>query len=100
MNLTGGIVLFMTIWFIAFLTILPIGHKSQAEVGHVVPGTTPSAPAELNMKRKVAITTIVTLVVWGICAAVLLSGAITMKDIDWFNRLEPRAGTAAPATSG
>lgn len=90
MNLTGGIVLFVTIWFMAFLTILPIGHKSQSDAGHVVPGTPASAPAELNMRRKVVITTLVTVLVWGICAAVLLSGAITMHDIDWFGRLGPR----------
>ena len=90
MSLAGGIVLFATIWFMAFLTILPIGHKSQSDAGHVVPGTPPSAPAELNMRRKVTITTIVAIVVWGICAAVLLSGAITMQDIDWFDRMRPQ----------
>lgn len=98
MNLTGGIVLFATIWFMAFLTILPIGHKSQSDAGHVVPGTPASAPAELNMRRKVITTTIVTIVVWGICAVVLISGAITMEDVDWFNRLPSKS--PAPTTAG
>ncbi len=99
MNLTGGIVLFATIWFMAFLTILPIGHKSQSDAGHVVPGTPASAPAELNMKRKVAITTIITVIVWGICAAVLLSGAITLDDVTWFGPTRP-APVAATGTAG
>ena len=104
MNLTGGLVLFLTIWFMSFLTILPIGHKSQSDAGHVVPGTPASAPAELNMRRKVVITTLVMIVIWAICAVVLISGWISMEDVDWVGRLDPReipaatpAVTATPA---
>jgi predicted secreted protein len=89
MNLTGGLVLFAVIWFLTFLIVLPIGERSQAESGHVVPGTPASAPAEAGIPRKVRITTLVTVILWSICAWVLLTGRVSMEDIDWFGRLGP-----------
>lgn len=87
MNLTGGIVLFLVIWFMAFLIALQIGPKSQADDGEIVPGTPASAPSEVRMKRKIIAATMVAVVLWSVIASVILSGAIGLRDIDWFNRL-------------
>jgi predicted secreted protein len=93
MSLTGGIILFAVIWFMVFLMVLPIRYKSQAEAGHVVPGTPSSAPDDAQILRKARITTIITAVLWAICAYVLLSGMFTLRDIDWFDRLGPESGS-------
>jgi predicted secreted protein len=93
MNLTGGIVLFAVIWFMVFFVALQIGARSQAEDGEIVPGTPASAPTEVRMKRKVVATTMVAIVLWSVIASVILSGAVTLHDIDWFNRLGDGAGT-------
>lgn len=87
MNLTGGIVLFAVIWFLVFFVALQIRPRSQAEEGEIVPGTPASAPAEVRLKRKVVATTMVTVVLWSVIASVILSGAISLHDIDWFNQL-------------
>jgi predicted secreted protein len=91
MNLTGAIVLFAVIWFIVFFVMLQIRPRSQAEAGHVGPGTPASAPAEERIGRKALITTAVTVVLWSAIAAVILSGAVGLADIDWFGRLGPAA---------
>jgi predicted secreted protein len=87
MNLTGGMVLYVVIWFLAFFVVLPIRMRSQAEDGAVVPGTPASAPADPQIWKKVKITTLVTTVLWAIFAWIILSGVVTLKDIDWFNQL-------------
>jgi len=94
MKLTGGIVLFAVIWFLVFFIALQINPRSQSEDGKVVPGTPPSAPADLRLKRKVVVTTMVTVILWSLMASVILSGAITLHDIDWFNQLGDK--TTAP----
>lgn len=95
MNLTGGIVLFAVIWFMVFFIVLPIRFESQDEAGEVTPGTPASAPSEAGVKRKAKITTVVASVIWAAIATVILSGWVTIYDIDWFGRLGPEPGTAA-----
>ena len=87
MNLTGGIVLFAVIWFMVLFVVLPIRFRSQEDEGEVVPGTPPSAPADAQIGRKAKITTIVAVTLWIIIATIILSGVVTIQDLDWFNRL-------------
>lgn len=88
MNLTGGIVLYAVIWFMVFFVVLPLRFVSQDEAGHVVPGTPASAPQDPRLRRKALITTGVATVLWAVIAAVILSGVITIQDLDWFNRIK------------
>ena len=93
MGLTSGIVLFAVIWFMTFLVVIPIRLKTQGDVGEVVPGTHAGSPEVHNLKRKAWVTTLVSAVLWAIIAGTILSGAITVRDIDgWmFNRMDPRS---------
>lgn len=87
MNLTGGIVLFAVIWFMVFFVVLPIRFRSQEEAGSVVPGTPASAPDDPRLGRKAWITTLVAAPLWAAIAAVILSGAVSIQDLDFFGRL-------------
>lgn len=89
MGITSGIVLFAVIWFMVFFIVLPLRLVTQGEAGEVVPGTHSSAPSDPQLKKKVRITTIWAAVVWAIIAGVILSGVITVRDLDWFNRMGP-----------
>ena len=89
MSVVSGIVLFAVIWFMTFFVVLPIRIQTQGESGEVVPGTHTSAPARHDLKRKAWITTGIAALLWAICAAVILSGAITVRDLDWWQRMAP-----------
>lgn len=91
MNLTGGIILYAVFWFMTFLVVLPIGMRSQLEAGEVEPGTPASAPSEPMVARKAWITTLVAALLWAVTASVLLSGAISIRDIDIFHRIRDEA---------
>ncbi|MFB2530916.1 DUF1467 family protein [Paracoccus sp. p4-l81] len=88
MNLTGAIVLYAVVWFMVLFVILPIRLKTQDEVGAVVPGTPRSAPADAQIRRKAIWTTVIATLLWAAIAAVIVSGRVTLADIDWFNRLQ------------
>ncbi len=82
MTITAAIVVFAVIWFLTVLIALPIGIRTQAEAGHVEPGTPASAPAEAGLRRKLLWSTLITLVLWGAICAVILWGGISVADLD------------------
>lgn len=91
MSITASIVLFAVTWFMTFFVVLPLRFTSQGDAGDVVPGTPASAPAGFIVKRKAKITTIAAIVIWAILSAIILSGVITVRDIDFLDRLPPRS---------
>lgn len=93
MGITSALVLYAVIWSMTFLIVLPIRVKTQGDLGEIVPGTHAGAPEVHNLGKKARITTVISLVLWGIIAGIILSGAITVRDLDWFDRM----GAAAPA---
>ena len=86
MGPVSALVLFAVIWFMVFFIVLPLRMTTQGEAGEVVPGTHTSAPADAQIGRKAKITTFWALGVWVIIAGTILSGAITVRDLDWFDR--------------
>jgi predicted secreted protein len=90
MNITSAIVLFSVIWFMVFFIVLPLRLTTQGDAGDVVPGTPKSAPLNEVVGRKAKITTVAAIIIWAILAAIILSGAITVRDIDFLGRLPPQ----------
>ena len=87
MGITSAIVLFAVCWFMVFFIVLPLRNETQGDTGEIEPGTHASAPANPQMRRKVKITTIWAAGIWVIVAGTILSGAITVRDLDWFDRM-------------
>lgn len=87
MSIVSGIVLYVVIWFMVFLVALPFRLKTQGEAGDVVPGTHSGAPEEHHIRKKAIITTGVAAVIWVIVAVIILSGWISVRDLDWANRM-------------
>lgn len=82
MSITSAIVLYAVTWFMVFFIILPIRFVSQGDTGEVVPGTPPGAPATHIVARKAKLTTLIAAGVWVLLAGIILSGVISIRDID------------------
>ena len=89
MTITAAFVLFAVIWWMTFFIVLPLRLTTQGEAGEVVPGTHRSAPSDAQIGRKAKITTLWATGLWIVVAGVILSGWITVDDIDWFDRMTP-----------
>lgn len=85
MTITAALVLYSTIWFIVLFCVLPVRFQSQADQGHVVPGTPASAPADAQIGRKAKITTMISTVLFGIAYGIITSGWITIDNMDVFH---------------
>jgi len=97
MSITSALVLFAVLWFLTFLVVIPIRLKTQDDVGSVVPGTHAGAPEDHNLKKKAWITTAIAAVLWAVITSIILSGAITIRDLDVFNRMGPAATNESSA---
>ncbi|PUB12162.1 DUF1467 family protein [Yoonia sediminilitoris] len=87
MGPVSAIVLFAVVWAMVFFVVLPLRMVSQGDAGDVVPGTHASAPADAQIGRKAKITTLWAVPIWAIIAGTILSGVISVRDIDWFDRM-------------
>lgn len=91
MTITAAIVLFAVVWFMVFFIVLPLNLTTQGDAGTVVPGTPKAAPAGFVVARKARVTTMIAVIVWAVLALVILSGWITVRDLDLFGRMGPGA---------
>jgi predicted secreted protein len=67
--------IFLTIWWIVLLAVMPFGVRSLHEEGEVPEGSDPGAPVAPNLWKKAAITTGVTIVLFSaLMIAVKLMG--------------------------
>lgn len=89
MSITSAIVLFAVLWFLTFLIVIPFRLQTQGDLGKVTPGTQAGAPEHHHLKAKAVITTVIAAVLWGIITTIILTGAITVRDFDFMNRLPP-----------
>lgn len=89
MTITGGLVMFASIWFLVMFLLLPWGHQSQEESGHVVPGTPAGAPVKPGLGKKALWATLIAALLVGAIWAFLALGIVTRADMMEFNRLTP-----------
>ena len=72
MSLSVSVAVYLTCWWIVFLSILPLGVVSHAEAG-IKPegGGDPASPIDPKIKRKVVTTTWVSAIVFAVIWLVL-----------------------------
>lgn len=92
MAITSAIVLYAVIWFMVLFISLPIGLRTQGDEGDIVPGTHAGSPANFNIKRTFIWVTIIGTTLWAISTAVILSGALSIHDLDPFSESRPTDG--------
>ena len=95
MTITAAIVVFAVLWFLVFFIVLQLTVRTQAESGHVEPGTPASAPADELVRRRAVLTTWIAAVLWVVIVGVIWSGMISVRDLDFFGRMgsAPAAAT-------
>jgi predicted secreted protein len=86
MGIVTGIVLYAIIWFMTLFIVLQVGVTSQSDAGQRLDGTHGSAPVDPQLKRRFLVTSGVAAAIWAVIAAVIISGAITIDDVDLFTR--------------
>jgi predicted secreted protein len=82
MNLTTGVAIYLTIWWVVLFTVLPLGVVSHAEAGiDKGDGGDPGAPVDPKLKRKFFTTTWVSAVLFAVLWAVIHFGLIHIPPI-------------------
>ena len=78
MDIVSGIVVYILLWWWVFFMTLPFGAKpvDDPEDGHA-----PSAPEKPRMLIKLAITTGVAVILWGVAWVIINSGFISFRDL-------------------
>ncbi len=66
-----AVAVFVTIWFTVLFAVLPIGVRSQAESGEIVPGSDPGAPTAPRLAMKAVLTTLVSVLAFVLLVIVL-----------------------------
>lgn len=89
MAISSAIVLFAVIWFMLLLIALPMRMTSQEEAGEIVPGTPASAPVDPMIGKKMKWVTVVAVVLWVPLVAFIVSGVVSIHDIDFYSRMGP-----------
>ena len=64
MTITASLVLFAVFWFLILFIILPLNIKTQQEEGKRSYGTPTSAPVNANIKKKMILVTLLSLIIW------------------------------------
>ncbi|MEO1397831.1 MAG: DUF1467 family protein [Pseudomonadota bacterium] len=97
MAITSALVLFAVIWFMVLFVVLPLNLTTQSEAQDVVPGTPQSAPMDPKLRRKAWVVTWVTLPLWILACALIISDWVTLSDFDLFTRFGPGNTPVFPA---
>lgn len=87
MTITGGAVMFASVWFLVMFLLLPWGQQTQEEAGHIVPGTPAGAPVRPGLGKKALWATVISVLLVGAIWMFLASGIVTRADMMDFNRL-------------
>ena len=79
MGISTGIAIYFLIWWLVLFTVLPWGVRAQGTDSPA--GTDPGAPAVPRLRKKLIWTTLVTTVVWSLCAVAYAKGYITLDGL-------------------
>ncbi len=65
MGVTGSIIVYVSIWWIIFFSVLPVGIQSNKEkFKEKIEGTDPGAPINPKIGKKFLITTLITSIIF------------------------------------
>lgn len=89
MTITAALVVYSVTWFLTFFVVIQLKTVTQSDTNQVEPGTPPGAPAGEVVGRMARVATIWATLIWAAICGVILSGWITIEDIDVMGRMNP-----------
>ena len=81
MSWTTILAIYFVVWWVVLFAILPFGVRSQVESGSVAPGTDPGAPAIPALRAKLAWTTVVSAVLFGLAYWLYVTRLLTLDNL-------------------
>jgi predicted secreted protein len=81
MSVTTAVAIYFIIWWTVLFAVLPWGVRSQVETGTVVQGTDPGAPAIPQLWLKLAWTTLVSTLIFALCAVSYSYRLVTLESL-------------------
>jgi len=78
MSISGSIVTYLILWWMVLFMVLPWGI-TRVNPDQLLPGEDPASPAKANMLKKLAATTVISLVLFGLVYLVISSGMISLR---------------------
>ena len=81
MSVSFAIAIYFIIWWTVLFAVLPIGVRTQAEDGAVVPGTPESALAAPRLLRVVVLTTVISALVFAALWALIRYGIVDLNEL-------------------
>jgi predicted secreted protein len=80
MGLTSAIAIFFIIWWVTLFAVLPWGNREPDPEEERVDGAEMGAPARPGLRRKVLVTTLLSVLIFAGVYALVTSG-LTLEDI-------------------
>jgi predicted secreted protein len=82
MTWLSGIIVFVIIWWLVLFMVLPFGVRTPEEANmKLEPGHAPSAPISPRIGLKFALTTAVTVVLWGVYYVVAVNDLLSFREL-------------------
>jgi predicted secreted protein len=80
MGVTGAIIIYISIWWIVFFSVLPIGIKSQnIKFKNRIQGNDPGAPKNPNIAKKFLITTLITSIIFAVIYYLTINNYLNLR---------------------
>ena len=81
MGITGSIIVYVSIWWIVFFSVLPIGIKSENKAfREKLSGNDSGAPKNPQMIKKFIISTLITTVLFSIIYYIVKNGYFNLRE--------------------
>jgi predicted secreted protein len=80
MGITGAIIIYISIWWIVFFSVLPIGIKSQnTKSKDQTKGNDPGAPKNPKIAKKFLITTLITSIIFAVIYYLTINDYLNLR---------------------
>ena len=80
MGVTGAIIIYISIWWIVFFSVLPIGIKSQnTKSKDQTKGNDPGAPKNPKIAKKFLITTLITSIIFAVIYYLIVNDYLNLR---------------------